>query len=45
MKLFALLFALSAYPGQAIVVELPFEPELEAVTLTWQSQEETPPPF
>jgi murein DD-endopeptidase MepM/ murein hydrolase activator NlpD len=39
MKIIALLLALSASPGQAVVVELPFEPELEAVTLTWQGQE------
>ncbi|MEJ2139658.1 MAG: M23 family metallopeptidase [Gammaproteobacteria bacterium] len=39
MKIIALLLALSAYPGQAVVVEIPFEPELEAVTLEWQAQE------
>jgi len=33
-----LLAALSAFPGQAVVVEMPFEPQLEAVTLTWQAQ-------
>ncbi len=39
MKIIALLLALGGYPGQAIVVDIPFEPELEAVTLAWQSQE------
>ena len=39
MNIAVLLFALSAYPGQAVVVDIPFEPELEAVTLAWQAQE------
>jgi murein DD-endopeptidase MepM/ murein hydrolase activator NlpD len=39
MNIFFLLLALSAYPGQAVVVDIPFEPELEAVTLVWQAQE------
>lgn len=39
MKIIALLLALSGYPGQAVVVEIPFEPQLEAVTLSWQAQE------
>jgi murein DD-endopeptidase MepM/ murein hydrolase activator NlpD len=33
------LLVLSGYPGQTVVVDIPFEPELEAVTLAWQSQE------
>ena len=39
MNILALLLALTGFPGQAVVVELPPQPELEAVTLTWQSQE------
>jgi len=39
MNIAVLLLALGAYPGQAVVVDIPFEPELEAVTLAWQSQE------
>jgi murein DD-endopeptidase MepM/ murein hydrolase activator NlpD len=39
MNLILLLLALSAYPGEAVQVGVPSEPELEAVTLAWQSQE------
>jgi murein DD-endopeptidase MepM/ murein hydrolase activator NlpD len=39
MNTILLLLALSGYPGQAVVVDIPFEPELEAVTLEWQAQE------
>jgi murein DD-endopeptidase MepM/ murein hydrolase activator NlpD len=39
MNILLLLLALSGYPGQTVVVDIPPEPELEAVTLTWQSQE------
>jgi murein DD-endopeptidase MepM/ murein hydrolase activator NlpD len=39
MNIIALLLALTGYPGQAVFVDIPFEPELEAVTLTWQAQE------
>jgi murein DD-endopeptidase MepM/ murein hydrolase activator NlpD len=39
MHLILLLLALSGYPGQTVVVDIPFEPELEAVTLAWQAQE------
>jgi len=39
MNILVLLLALTAYPGQAVVVDIPFEPELKAVTLEWQSQE------
>jgi len=39
MTILALLLALSAHPGQAVVVDIPFEPELKAVTLEWQAQE------
>ncbi len=34
-----MLLALGAYPGQAVLVEIPSEPALEAVTLEWQAQE------
>jgi len=39
MNTILLLLALSGYPGQAVVVDIPSEPELEAVTLEWQAQE------
>ena len=39
MNTILLLLALSGHPGQTIVVDIPFEPELEAITLAWQSQE------
>jgi murein DD-endopeptidase MepM/ murein hydrolase activator NlpD len=39
MNIILLLLTLSGYPGQTVVVDIPFEPELEAVTLAWQSQE------
>ncbi len=39
MNILTLLLMLSGYPGQAVVVDIPFEPELEAVTLSWQAQE------
>jgi murein DD-endopeptidase MepM/ murein hydrolase activator NlpD len=39
MNIILLLLTLSGYPGQTVVVDIPFEPELEAVTLEWQSQE------
>jgi len=39
MNVIALLLLLSGYPGQTVVVDIAFEPELEAVTLVWQSQE------
>jgi murein DD-endopeptidase MepM/ murein hydrolase activator NlpD len=39
MNIILLLLTLSGYPGQTVVVDIPFEPELEAVTLAWQAQE------
>jgi len=39
MNILTLLLLLSGYPGQAVMVDIPSEPELEAVTLTWQSQD------
>jgi len=39
MNILILLLSLVGYPGQAVVVDIPSEPALEAVTLTWQSHE------
>jgi len=39
MNLLVLLVAMTAFPGQAVEVGIPAEPELEAVTLSWQSQQ------
>ena len=39
MNTILLLLALSGYPGQTVVVDIPSEPELDAVTLSWQAQE------
>ncbi len=38
MNIFVLLLMLSGYPGQAVTVNIPSEPGLEAVSLLWQSQ-------
>ena len=39
MNILLLLLALSGYPGQTVVVDIPAEPDLEAVMLAWQAQE------
>jgi murein DD-endopeptidase MepM/ murein hydrolase activator NlpD len=39
MHIILLMLALSGFPGQTVVVEIPSEPELAAVTLTWQAQQ------
>jgi len=38
MKLFVMLMTLSAYPGAAVQVSLPAEPELAGVTLEWNKR-------
>jgi len=38
MKLLTLLLALTAFPGEALLVQVPSEPELEAVTLEWSGR-------
>ena len=39
MKTLLMLLALSGFPGEAVVVNVPAEPELEGVMLTWQEQD------
>ena len=39
MKTLLMLLALSGYPGEVVLVEIPSEPTLEGVTLQWQAQD------